>query len=164
MCIRDRPIPCNIYGPGDHFELERSHVVSALVRRFVEAKENNALSVTLWGTGTARRELLHCDDLADAVLFLMDNNIGPTPINVGTGDDVTIRELAEMVKSVVGYEGAIEFDPTKPDGMPRKVLDVSALHEAGWKHRHELVDGLGDVVRDFYERRDNAGSTRLSRQ
>ena len=147
------PVPCNIYGPGDHFELERSHVVSALVRRFSEAKDTGAPDVTLWGTGTARRELLHCDDLADAVLYLMDNNVGPAPINVGTGDDVAIRELAQMVASVVEYDGEILFDPSKPDGMPRKVLNVEALHEAGWHHRRRLIDGLGDVVWDYRTRK-----------
>jgi GDP-L-fucose synthase len=146
------PVPCNIYGPGDHFELERSHVVSALIRRFSEAKDNNAAHVTLWGTGTARRELLHCDDLADAVLFLLDKRIGPEPINVGTGEDVTIRELAELVAEVVGYDGDIRFDPTKPDGMPRKVLNVDALHDAGWKHKRDLRSGLVDVLRDFRSR------------
>jgi GDP-L-fucose synthase len=146
------PVPCNIYGPGDHFELERSHVVSALVRRFAEAHDSQAPSVTLWGTGTARRELLHCDDLADAVLFLLDRRIGPAPINVGTGEDVSIRELAEMVAEVVGFTGEIVFDPSKPDGMPRKVLDVSTLHQAGWLHTRQLVDGLGDVVWDYRTR------------
>jgi GDP-L-fucose synthase len=150
------PIPCNIYGPGDHFELERSHVVSALVRRFVEAKESGAPSVTLWGTGNARRELLHTDDLADAVLFLLDKRIGPAPINVGTGEDVTIRELAEMVAKTVEFDGEILFDASKPDGMPRKVLDVGALHSAGWHHKRQLVDGLRDVVWDYRTRKATA--------
>jgi GDP-L-fucose synthase len=150
-------VPCNIYGPGDHFELERSHVVSALIRRFAEAKDSGAPSVTLWGTGNARRELLHCDDLADAVLFLLDNRIGPAPINVGTGEDVTIRELAEMVAKVVEYDGEILFDPSKPDGMPRKVLNVEALHEAGWSHKRQLVDGLGDVLWDYRTRMGTLG-------
>lgn len=156
------PIPCNIYGPGDHFELERSHVVSALVRRFCEAKENKASDVTLWGTGNARRELLHTDDLAEAVLFLLDNRIGPAPINVGTGEDVTIRELAEMVAKVVEYDGEILFDPSKPDGMPRKVLDVGALHAAGWGHKRQLVDGLGDVVWDYRTRKVATSQPRLN--
>ena len=146
------PMPCNVYGPGDHFEFERSHVVSALVRRFVEAKRNNAPSVTLWGTGNARRELLHVDDLADACLFLLQQYDSPDIINVGSGEDFTIRELAETVARIVGYAGQLEWDCTKPDGMPRKLLDVSKLHTLGWRHKIALEEGVRTVVADFERR------------
>jgi len=146
------PMPCNVYGSGDHFEFERSHVVSALVRRFVEAKRNNAPSVTLWGTGNARRELLHVDDLADACLFLLQQYDSPDIINVGSGEDFTIRELAETVARIVGYAGQLEWDCTKPDGMPRKLLDVSKLHTLGWRHKIGLEEGVRTVVADFERR------------
>lgn len=143
------PMPCNVYGPGDHFEFERSHVVSALVRRFVEARRNNIPSVTLWGTGSARRELLHVDDLASACLFLLRNYSLPDIINVGTGEDVTIRELAETIAGIVGYAGELEWDSTKPDGMPRKVMNVSRLQTLGWQHQIDLETGIRSVVADF---------------
>ena len=143
------PLPCNVYGPGDHFEFERSHVVSALVRRFVEAKRNNAPSVTLWGTGSARRELLHVDDLADACLFLFRNYDSSDIINVGSGEDTTIRDLAEVIARIVGYAGKLEWDLSKPDGMPRKLLDVSKLHALGWRHKIGLEEGIRTVVADF---------------
>ena len=146
------PQPSNVYGPNDHLELERSHVVSALVRRFEEARRDGVPSVTLWGTGSARRELVHVDDLAEACLFLLDNHDDPGLINVGTGVDHTIAELASMVREAVGYEGEIEWDTTKPDGMPRKVMDVTRIHELGWHHRIDLADGLRDVVADFRAR------------
>lgn len=144
------PQPSNVYGPGDHFEFERSHVVSALVRRFVDAQRENKSDLTLWGTGNARRELLHCDDLAEAILYLLDKRVGPDPINVGTGEDVSIQELAEMIAELVGFEGTISWDTSKPDGMPQKVLDVSRVHEAGWQHKRALRDGLGDVIADYH--------------
>jgi len=143
------PMPCNVYGPGDHFEFERSHVVSALVRRFIEAKRNNAPSVILWGTGGARRELLHVDDLADACLFLLQNYDSPEIINVGAGYDLTIRELAETISKIVGYNGRLDWDVTKPDGMPRKLLDVSRLNGLGWVHKIDLETGIKSVVADF---------------
>ena len=146
------PLPCNVYGPGDHFEFERSHVVSALVRRFVEAKRNNAPSVTLWGTGSARRELLHVDDLADACLFLFRDYDSSDIINVGSGEDTTIRDLAERIAKIVGYAGKLEWDLTKPDGMPRKLLDVSKLHALGWRHKTGLEEGIRTVVADFARR------------
>lgn len=146
------PMPCNIYGPGDHFEFERSHVVSALVRRFVEAKQSNTSSIVLWGTGKARREILHADDLSTACLFLLQHFNTPEIINVGTGEDLTIRELAETVAAVVGYQGQIEWDTSRPDGMPRKLLDVSKLLALGWKHRIGLDDGIRSVVADFQRR------------
>jgi GDP-L-fucose synthase len=143
------PMPCNVYGPGDHFEFERSHVISALVRRFVEAKQTNAPSVTLWGTGNARREFLHVDDLADACLFLLERFDSSDIINVGSGEDFAIRELAETVARLVEYVGGLEWDLTKPDGMPRKLLDVTKVHALGWRHKIELEDGLKMVISDF---------------
>lgn len=146
------PMPSNVYGQGDHFEFERSHVVSALVRRFVEAKRTNAPSIVLWGTGSARRELLYVDDLADACLFLLKNYSSLDIINVGTGEDVTIRDLSETVARIAGYAGKLEWDFTKPDGMPRKLLDVTKLRALGWKHKITLKDGLRAVAADFEQR------------
>ena len=143
------PMPCNVYGPGDHFEFERSHVVSALVRRFIEAKRNDVPVVTLWGTGNARRELLHVDDLADACLFILKNYDSPEIINVGSGQDLTIRELAETIAAIVEYNGKLEWDLTKPDGMPLKLLDVGRVHELGWRHKIDLVAGIRTVIADF---------------
>lgn len=143
------PMPCNVYGPGDHFEFERSHVVSALVRRFIEAKRSDSPIVILWGTGNARRELLHVEDLAAACLFLLRNYDLPEIINVGSGQDLTIRELAETIAKVVEYTGKLEWDLTKPDGMPMKLLDVSRLHALGWKHKIDLTTGIRSVVDDF---------------
>lgn len=144
------PMPCNLYGPGDHFEFERSHVISALVRRFAEAQQTHARTVTLWGTGNARREFLHVDDCVDACLFLMKNFNSPEIINVGSGEDFSIRELAETVTRIVDYNENIEWDTSKPDGMPRKLLDVSKLHSLGWKHNVGLDSGLKMVLDDFY--------------
>ena len=146
------PMPCNVYGPGDHFEFERSHVVSALVRRFVEARRAKASSVTLWGTGEARRELLHVDDLADACLFLLKNYDMPEIINVGSGVDLSIRELAETIAKIAGYTGKITWDTSKPDGMPQKLLDVSKLRALGWNHQIDLGTGIASVVADFEKR------------
>jgi GDP-L-fucose synthase len=143
------PMPCNVYGPGDHFEFERSHVVSALVRRFIEAKRNDVQIVTLWGTGNARRELLHVDDLAAACLFLLRNYDLPDIINVGSGQDLTICELAETIAKIVEYTGKLEWDLTKPDGMPIKLLDVSRLYALGWRHKIDLATGIRSVVADF---------------
>jgi len=143
------PIPCNVYGPGDHFDFERSHVISALVRRFIEAKRNNAPGITLWGTGNARREFLHVDDLADACLFLLSNYNSPEIINVGSGYDLTIRELAEKISKIVEYNGRLDWDVTKPDGMPRKLLDVGRLNKLGWQHKIDLDTGIRSVVKDF---------------
>ncbi len=146
------PMPSNVYGPGDHFEFDRSHVVSALVRRFVEAQRTSAESVTLWGTGTARREFLYTDDLADACLFLLENFDSPEIVNVGSGIDFTIKELAETIGTLVGYSGATEWDASKPDGMPRKLLEVSKLHALGWRHRVDMEEGLRAVIADFEAR------------
>ena len=143
------PIPCNVYGPGDHFEFERSHVVSALVRRFIEAKRNDSPIVTLWGTGNARRELLHVDDLANACLFLLQNYDSPEIINVGSGYDLTIRELAETIANIVEYNGRLDWDITKPDGMPQKLLEVNKLNKLGWQYKIDLETGIRSVVKDF---------------
>ncbi len=146
------PMPCNVYGPGDHFEFERSHVVSALVRRFIEAKRNDVQIVRLWGTGNARRELLHVDDLAAACLFLLRHYDSPEIINVGSGQDLTIRELAETIATIVEYTGKLDWDLTKSDGMPRKLLNISRLHTLGWKHEIDLAIGIRSVVADFEAR------------
>ncbi|MGY1631554.1 GDP-L-fucose synthase family protein [Geodermatophilus sp. SYSU D01186] len=135
-------MPTNLYGPGDNFHPTHSHVLPGLIRRFHEAKEQSAQSVTVWGTGTPRREFLHVDDLARACLFLLDHYDGPRPVNVGVGEDLSIRELAQLVADVVGYRGALEFDSGKPDGTPRKLLDVSTLHGLGWRAQTGLREGL----------------------
>ncbi len=135
-------MPTNLYGPGDNFDLDSSHVLPALLRKFHEAKEMGAPEVTVWGSGTPKREFMHVDDLADACVYLMDNYESSEIINVGTGEDVSIRELAEMVGEVVGYEGRIVFDTSKPDGTPRKLLDVSRLAQTGWRASISLRDGV----------------------
>lgn len=142
-------MPTNLYGPNDNYHPEHSHVLPALIRRFHEAKESGAPSVTIWGTGTPLREFLYVDDLADACVFLMNNYSGNETVNLGTGKELTIRELAETVKRVVGYEGALEFDSSKPDGTPRKLLDVSKLEGLGWKYKTELEDGIRLSYEDF---------------
>ena len=138
-------MPTNLYGPGDNFDLETSHVLPALIRRFHEAKISAAAEVTLWGTGTPRREFLHVDDLASAACFLMDTYDGRDALNVGTGEDLTIAELAELVARVTGYSGRIRFDPSRPDGMARKLLDVSRIHALGWKARIPMEEGVAST-------------------
>lgn len=135
-------MPTNIYGEGDNFDPETSHVIPALLRRLHQAKVSDASDVVIWGSGSSRREFLHVDDLADAVVWLLRGYREKQFINIGTGQDVSIRELAERIRRLVGYEGKLLFDPTKPDGMPRKQLDVTRLHEAGWRHRIGLDEGL----------------------
>jgi GDP-L-fucose synthase len=135
-------MPTNLYGPGDNYHPEHSHVVAALIRRFHEAKLARAQSVVVWGTGAPRREFLYVDDLADACVFLIKDYSGDKPINIGTGEDITIAEFAAEVAITVGYGGAIEFDPTRPDGTPRKLLDVSRLSQLGWRARTSLREGL----------------------
>lgn len=143
------PMPCNLYGPNDSFDFERSHVLSALVRRFVDARDARAPSVVLWGTGSARREFMHVDDLSDALLFLMERYDSSDIINVGTGEDVSIRELAELIAELVGYDGKIQWDTTMPDGMPRKCLDVSRLHTLGYRHRISLRTGIEGIIAEY---------------
>ncbi|MEX2150342.1 MAG: GDP-L-fucose synthase [Steroidobacteraceae bacterium] len=135
-------MPTNLYGPGDNFNLATSHVLPALIRKFHEAKTNGATSVVVWGTGAPRREFLHVDDLADALLFLMKNYEEEGPVNVGWGKDLSIRELAELIGKVVGFNGSIEFDSSKPDGTPRKLLDTTRLGRLGWRPRIGLEEGL----------------------
>lgn len=150
-------MPTNLYGPNDNFSPLGSHVLPALIRRYDEAAQSGADSVTNWGTGTPRREFLHVDDLASAVLHLMEHYDGPAQVNVGTGSDVTIREIADTIASVVGFTGTTEWDVSKPDGTPQKLLDVSKLADAGWTARISLEDGLRSTV-EWY--RANAGHFR----
>ena len=144
-------MPTNLYGSGDNFDLEKSHVLPALIRKVHEAKERNEREVTLWGTGTPRREFLHADDLGDALRFLLENYDSPEIINVGCGEDVTIRELAEMVLEVVGLDANLVFDATKPDGTPRKLLNITRLRKLGWKPRISLRDGIRQTYKWFLE-------------
>jgi GDP-L-fucose synthase len=143
-------MPTNLYGQNDNFDPERSHVLPAFIRKFHEAKISAAKSVTLWGTGVARRELLSVDDLADAALFLMENYDSSEIINVGTGEDITIKDLAENVKKIVRFSGEILWDNSKPDGTPRKLLDVSKIHSLGWKHKISLEEGIR-LTYEWYE-------------
>ncbi len=144
-------MPTNLYGPGDNFSREDSHVLPALIRRFHEAKESARPDVVVWGTGAPRREFLHVDDLADAALHLMARYDGEDIVNVGSGSDVSIAELATLVQQVVGYGGQIRFDTTKPDGAPRKLLDVGRVHALGWRHRIALEDGIRATYRWFID-------------
>jgi len=142
-------MPTNLYGPGDNFDLENSHVLPALIRKFHEAKAAGAESVEVWGSGTPRREFLHVDDLADACVFLMQNYSSPDIVNVGWGKDISIAELADLISGVVGFGGGLEFDPSKPDGTPRKLLDTSRLTALGWQPRIELEAGIASTY-DWY--------------
>jgi GDP-L-fucose synthase len=142
-------MPTNLYGPHDNFDLNSSHVLPALIRKFHDARELSAPAVEIWGTGSPRREFLHVDDLADACLFLMDNYEDEGHINVGTGEDCSILELAELVRDIVYPEAELTFDTSKPDGMARKVLDVSKLHSLGWSHSIGLKDGIDETYRWF---------------
>ncbi|MEK4731017.1 GDP-L-fucose synthase [Paenibacillus sp. FSL L8-0641] len=142
-------MPTNLYGPGDNFDLQTSHVLPALIRKFHEAKLNQSPTVEVWGSGTPRREFLHSDDLAEACLFLMNNYEGNEIVNIGVGEDISIRELAEQVKNVVGYEGEITFNTSAPDGTPRKLVDVSRISGLGWSARISLEEGLKSVYQAF---------------
>ncbi len=142
-------MPTNLYGPNDNYHPTHSHVLPALIRRFHEAKESGAKEVTCWGTGKPLREFLYVDDLADACVFLMENYSGNETVNVGTGKELTIRELTELVAKVIGYEGEILWDASKPDGTPRKLLDVSKLESLGWHYKTELEDGIRLAYEDF---------------
>ena len=139
-------MPTNLYGPNDNFDLQNSHVLPALIRRFVDAKTQGDAEVSVWGTGTPRREFLHVDDLADACVFLMRSYDSGEIINVGTGEDVTIKELALLISELVGYKGTLVFDASKPDGTPRKLLDVSRINSLGWKMKISLKDGLKSTI------------------
>ena len=149
-------MPTNLYGPHDNYDLKGSHVLPAMIRKFHEAKLSNAPSVELWGTGTPLREFLYVDDMADACVFLLENYDGEQHVNIGTGKEVTIKELAEMVKKTVGFEGEIIWNDSRPDGTPRKLTDVTKLHALGWRHKVELEEGIGMAYDWFKENVENA--------
>lgn len=142
-------MPTNMYGINDNYHPENSHVLPALIRRFHEAKKAGLSKVTIWGSGMPKREFLNSDDLADACIYLMENYNGKEIVNVGCGEDISIKELAELVKEVTGFEGVLDFDTSRPDGTPRKLLDVSKLHALGWHHKIALKDGLATAYQDF---------------
>lgn len=145
-------MPTNLYGAGDNYHPTNSHVLPAMIRRFHEAKVNGDKVVTIWGTGTPKREFLYADDLAEACLFLMKNYNEKELINVGTGDDLSIAELAGLVKKITGFEGELAFDTSKPDGTPRKLMDVTKLHQLGWKHHTSLEEGISSAYNDFTDK------------
>ncbi|MCC7097552.1 MAG: GDP-L-fucose synthase [Thermomonas sp.] len=147
-------MPTNLYGPGDNFDLTSSHVLPALIRRFHEAKQRGDATMTIWGTGTPKREFLHVDDLAEAAVFLMDGYSSDAIVNVGVGEDLSILELAQLVARVVGFEGAIDTDPSKPDGTPRKLLDVSRIHGLGWRARIGLEEGVRSTYAWYLQHAD----------
>ena len=151
-------MPTNLYGPNDNYDLKNSHVLPAMIRKFHEAKESKNESVTLWGTGSPMREFLHADDLAEACAYLMENYSELQFINVGTGIDITIKELAETVSEIVGFEGRLVWDTTKPDGTPRKLMDISKLHEQGWKHTIDLQEGISLTYQDFLKHHETLRS------
>ncbi|MEG0162252.1 MAG: NAD-dependent epimerase/dehydratase family protein, partial [Aurantimicrobium sp.] len=151
-------MPTNLYGPGDNFHPDNSHVLPALTRRIHEAKVSNQPEVIIWGSGTPRREFLHVDDLASALVFLLENYDSPETINVGVGEDVSIRELAELVASVVGYTGKLTQDTSKPDGTPRKLLDVSRLTSLGWKAQIGLEEGIRETYEWYLQHLDSLRS------
>jgi GDP-L-fucose synthase len=156
-------MPTNLYGPGDNFDLESSHVLPAMIRRFHEAKISREPAVTLWGSGTPRREFLHVDDLANATCFLMENYDETEPLNVGVGEDLTIAEVAVLVARVIGYTGRIVFDPSRPDGTPRKLLDVSRLHTLGWHAQIPLERGIASTYQWYITHDSDAMSAFESR-
>ncbi len=147
-------MPTNLYGTNDNYDLVNSHVLPAMIRKFHEAKEKDASEMTLWGTGSPMREFLHADDLAEACLFLMENYNESELVNIGTGEDVTIKNLAALVKQVIGFQGEIVWDTAKPDGTPRKLMDVSKLHGLGWHHKIALEDGIKLAYQDFLKLTD----------
>lgn len=151
-------MPTNLYGPHDNYDLSGSHVMPAMIRKFHEAQENNAPTVELWGTGTPLREFLYVDDMADACVFLLENYSGEQHVNIGTGVEVTIKELAETVKRIVGYEGEIVWNKDMPDGTPRKLTDVTKLHGLGWKHKVDLEEGV-KLAYDWFK--DNIAQARM---
>jgi len=143
-------MPTNLYGTNDNYDLKNSHVLPAMIRKFHEAKISGAASVTLWGTGSPMREFLHADDMADACVYLMENYNEEGLVNIGTGKDLTIKELAEMIREIVGFAGEIVWDTTQPDGTPRKLLDVSKLHSLGWKEKIPLREGIAKVYKEKF--------------
>jgi len=150
-------MPTNLYGPNDNYDLQTSHVLPALIRKFHEAKERNEAEVVMWGTGSPKREFLHVDDLAEACVFLMDNYNEKQFVNVGTGEDISIKDLALLIKEIVGFEGKLTSDTSKPDGTPRKLMDVSRIHALGWKHKIDLRDGIQSVYKSYREHLQEAG-------
>ncbi len=144
-------MPTNLYGPNDNYDLKNSHVLPALIRKFHEAKEENKPSVEIWGTGSPLREFLHVEDLAEACVYLLENYNEKGFLNIGTGKDISIADLASMIKDVVGYEGELRFDTSKPDGTPRKLMDVSKIHKLGWKHKIDLREGIEAVYKEYCE-------------
>jgi GDP-L-fucose synthase len=144
-------MPTNLYGYGDNYDLQNSHVLPALLRKFHEAKENNAPTVEVWGSGTPKREFLFADDLADACVHLMETYDGADIVNIGTGEDISIKELAEAIKALTGFEGEIVWKTSQPDGTPRKLLDVTRLHSLGWKHKTSLSEGLRLTYKNYLE-------------
>ena len=149
-------MPTNLYGIGDNYDLNNSHVLPALIRKMHEAKINNAEEVVVWGTGTPKREFLFADDLAEACTYLMETYNEKELINIGTGEDLSIKQLAELVKDVIGFNGPLVFDTTKPDGTPRKLMDVSKVHNSGWKHKIELKQGIQLAYQDFLQKHANS--------
>ena len=147
-------MPTNLFGPNDNFDLETSHVLPALIRKFHEAKIHENPSVTLWGTGKPRREFLYVDDLAEAIVFLLGTYNDPKILNIGTGKDISIEELAKSIKNIVGYDGRIIFDPSKPDGSPRKLLDITRISNMGWKANYTLKEGIKKTYEWFKEKYD----------
>ncbi len=147
-------MPTNLYGPNDHYDLYNSHVLPALIRKIHEAKENNMEFVEIWGTGTVKREFLYVDDLAEACVFLMNNYDESEIVNIGTGEDISIKELAEIIKDIVGYNGQFHFNTTKPDGTPRKLLNVDKINNLGWKVKTNIRDGIRLTYEDFLKRYD----------
>ena len=143
-------MPTNLYGPNDNFDLQTAHVLPALLRKFHEAKISNKTSVEVWGTGAPKREFLHVDDLADACFHLMETYSGNISVNIGTGEDISIKDLAELIRNITGYSGDITWDTSKPDGTPRKLLDVSLIHSLGWKHSIELEEGIRKVYEEKF--------------
>jgi len=142
-------MPTNLYGYNDNYHPQNSHVLPALIRKFHEAKQNNEPNVTIWGSGSPMREFLFADDLADACFYLMQNYDEPNLINIGTGEDLTIKDLALLIKEIIGFKGDLAFDSSKPDGTPRKLMDVSKLHSKGWKHKVDLKEGIKLAYQDF---------------
>jgi GDP-L-fucose synthase len=142
-------MPTNLYGTNDNYHPENSHVLPALIRRIVLAKKNNEPNVTIWGTGTPRREFLHVDDLADACYFLLQNYNEHGLVNIGCGTDISIKELAELIVAEVGYEGKLVFDTTKPDGTPRKLMDITKINHFGWRSKISLIEGLNSTIKEF---------------
>lgn len=154
-------MPTNLYGPFDNFDLQTSHVLPAMIRKFHDAKENGNEPVTLWGSGTPMREFLHVDDMAQGVLFTLENKLPEHLYNVGTGEDLTIKELAETIQGAVGHEGEIIWDSSKPDGTPRKLMDISKMHGLGWKHKISLQEGIKNTYNWFLENHNSIKEVKI---